>query len=69
MFAKTVVKGSGRNAFYEQLAKATGATPQWNFHKYLVARDGRTVRSFASEVEPGAAELTQAIETALQARA
>ena len=66
MFAKTVVKGSGRNAFYEQLAKATGATPQWNFHKYLMARDGRTVSSFASEVEPGSAALTGAIETALR---
>jgi glutathione peroxidase len=69
MFAKTVVKGSGRNAFYEQLAKATGATPQWNFHKYLVARDGRTVRSFASEIEPVSAPLTQAIEAALKASA
>lgn len=67
MFAKTVVKGSGRNTFYEQLAKATGASPQWNFHKYLVARDAKTVRSFASEVEPGSAPLTQAIEAALKA--
>jgi glutathione peroxidase len=67
MFAKTVVKGAGRNAFYEQLAKVTGATPRWNFHKYLVARDGRTVASFASEVEPGSAPLTRAIEAALKA--
>lgn len=66
MFAKTVVKGTGRNAFYEQLAKATGAVPRWNFHKYLVARDGQTVRSFASEVEPGSAPLVQAIEAALK---
>lgn len=69
MFAKTVVKGSGRNAFYAQLAAATKDVPQWNFHKYLIARDGRTVRSFASAVEPGSAELTKAIEAALQARA
>ena len=66
MFAKTVVKGAGRNAFYEQLARATGAVPRWNFHKYLVARDGQTVRSFASEVEPGSAPLIQAIEAALK---
>lgn len=69
MFAKTVVKGAGRNAFYEQLARATGAAPRWNFHKYLVARDGRTIASFASEVEPGSAPLTQAIEAALKASA
>ena len=66
MFAKTVVKGTGRNAFYEQLAKATGTVPRWNFHKYLVARDGRTVRSFASAVEPGSPALVQAIEAALR---
>ncbi len=69
MFAKTVVKGAGRHAFYEQLARATGAAPRWNFHKYLVARDGRTIASFASEVEPGSAPLTQAIEAALKASA
>jgi glutathione peroxidase len=69
MFSKTVVKGSGRNPFYEQLAAATKATPQWNFHKYLVARDGKTVTSFASQVEPGSAAITGAIEAALKARA
>ena len=68
MFAKTVVKGSGRNAFYQQLATASRATPQWNFHKYLIARDGASVTSFPSEVEPGSAELTRAIEAALRTR-
>lgn len=66
MFAKTVVRGAGRNAFYAQLTGATKAVPQWNFHKYLIARDGQTVRSFASAVEPNSAELTQAIEAALR---
>jgi len=69
MFAKTVVKGAGRNAFYAQLAAATSETPLWNFHKYLIARDGRTVRSFGSMVEPTGSKLTQAIESALQAKA
>jgi len=68
MFAKTVVKGAGRNAFYTQLAAATREEPQWNFHKYLIARDGQTVRSFASAVEPGSADLRTAIEAALRAR-
>lgn len=69
MFAKTVVKGAGRNAFYAQLAAATRDVPQWNFHKYLIMRDGRTVRSFGSMVEPTGSTLTQAIESALQAKA
>jgi glutathione peroxidase len=68
MFSKIVVKGADRHPFYTQLAQATQATPQWNFHKYLIARDGKTVRSFASAVEPGSATLTAAIEAALKDR-
>jgi glutathione peroxidase len=66
MFAKTVVKGPGRNALFAQLAAATREAPQWNFHKYLVGRDGKTVSSFASAVEPGSAVLVRAIEAALK---
>src|SRR5712672_857168 len=37
MFAKTGLK---TNPLYADLAKASGKSPQWNFHKYLVGRDG-----------------------------
>jgi glutathione peroxidase len=67
MFSKTTGVGPQRNAFYTQLFQATKAAPQWNFHKYLIARDGRTVSSFQSAVEPGSAPLTVAIEAALKA--
>ena len=40
MFAKTELK---KNPLYADLARAAGAAPRWNFHKYLVSRDGRTV--------------------------
>lgn len=66
MLDKTAVSGPKRNAFYAQLFQATKAAPQWNFHKYLIARDGKTVRSFASEVEPDSKALVSAIEAALQ---
>ena len=66
MFDKTVVTGSGRNAFYTALVNATRAEPKWNFHKYLISRDGRKVQSFPSAVEPDSATLTAAIESALQ---
>ena len=65
MFNKTVVAGPQRNALYTQLYQATKSAPQWNFHKYLVGRDGRTVTSFASAVEPDSRTLAAAIETAL----
>jgi glutathione peroxidase len=57
MIGKGSVSGAGANAFYKQLAAAAGAAPRWNFHKYLIAPDGRTVYSFDSRVEPDAREV------------
>lgn len=51
------VSGPRANTFFKQLAAAAGAAPQWNFHKYLIAPDGRTVHSFDSQVEPDSREL------------
>jgi glutathione peroxidase len=68
MFAKTVVTGANANPLYRQLAQRTGSTPGWNFHKYLVARDGQQVTSFSTRVDPGNAALVKEIEKQLQAR-
>jgi glutathione peroxidase len=46
------VKGKDASPFYKVLARTTGVEPQWNFHKYLIAPDGKTIYSFPSEVEP-----------------
>ena len=66
MFSKVAVVGPQRTPLYTQLFKATQVAPAWNFHKYLIARDGTTVKSFVSGVEPGSRELVAAIETALK---
>jgi glutathione peroxidase len=65
MFSKTVVSGAKRNALYESLAKATGKTPKWNFHKYLIDRSGKVIASFPSDVTPDNKSLISAIEKAL----
>ena len=65
MFSKTVVKGAQANPLYVQLGKATGKTPGWNFHKYLVDRRGQAVASFVSDVTPQDTTLSAAIERAL----
>ena len=57
MIEKASVAGTGANPFFKQLAAATGESPQWNFHKYLIAPDGKTVYSFATGVEPDAREI------------
>lgn len=68
MMAKTEVAGAGAHPFFQDLAKATGDRPQWNFHKYLIDRSGRKVTSFSSRVEPNSPELTGAIERLLAER-
>jgi len=68
MFAKTSVKESGGSAVFDGLAKATGQRPKWNFHKYVIARDGSRVASFGSNVEPESREFTAKIEEFLGAR-
>lgn len=68
MFAKVRTKaGEGQSPVYEQLGRATGSLPSWNFCKYLVGKDGRPIRFFGSRTAPDAAELRTAIEQALQA--
>jgi glutathione peroxidase len=68
MFAKTVVVGKQANALYLSLAQAMGKAPGWNFHKYLVDRQGQPVGSFVSDVKPGDAAVVAAIEQALAQR-
>jgi glutathione peroxidase len=41
------------------------AVPKWNFHKYLVGRDGKLIAYYPSKVTPQSPELTQAIEKAI----
>lgn len=65
MMAKTDVTGAAAHPFFQELAKATGDRPQWNFHKYLIDRSGRKVTSFSSRVEPSSPELTAAINRLL----
>lgn len=67
MAALSHVRGPQAVPLFRWLAARGGGEPRWNFHKYLVARDGRTVRGFATGVEPDGAEMLRAIETALAA--
>lgn len=68
MFAKSRVVGSERNALYADLARITGQSPGWNFHKYLVARDGTSVASFGTRVDPLDKAFVAQVEKLLDAR-
>lgn len=52
MFEKVHVKGNETTPFYRALAAATGEAPGWNFHKYLINREGKVVASFGSRTTP-----------------
>ena len=65
MFAKSSVTGPQANALYQQLARQTGQAPRWNFHKYLIARDGTVVDNYSSLTSPDSRSVVRAIEQQL----
>ncbi len=66
MFAKSSVRGVAANPLFKELASITGESPSWNFHKYLISRDGSKVQSFGSQIAPESKTLTEAIDRLLQ---
>lgn len=68
MFEKTAVSGPNANALFRELAQATGKSPQWNFHKYLIDRKGRIVSNYASNTGPLDKQLLSDLDRALVAR-
>ncbi|NJK90745.1 MAG: glutathione peroxidase [Blastochloris sp.] len=65
MFEKVVTQGDKASPLYVFLARGWGE-PKWNFHKYLVGKDGRVRAAFPSKVAPDSAELAGAIAAALK---
>ncbi|MBR0656715.1 glutathione peroxidase [Plastoroseomonas arctica] len=59
------VRGPQAIPLFRFLATSSGSTPGWNFHKYLVARDGRRITSFSTSVEPNQPTLLRAVDAAL----
>ena len=65
MTAKVATKGDEVHPFYAWVRAETGSGPKWNFHKYLIAPDGKLIGSFPSNVKPMSGQLTKAIEKTL----
>jgi len=71
MFAKIPVKGENKPELFKYLT--TAANPdrvgdiRWNFEKFLVGKDGKLQRRFATGVEPSDPKLVEAIEKAVSA--
>jgi glutathione peroxidase len=66
MAAKATVIGPNAHPFYKWAAEARPKEiPRWNFHKYLVGRDGYIADVFASAVEPTDTRIKTALGRAL----
>lgn len=52
MFEKTHVAKRNADPIYQTLGKIAGEFPEWNFHKYIINREGKLVASFASRIKP-----------------
>jgi glutathione peroxidase len=68
MAALTRVRGPEAHPLFVWLGAQAGGPPRWNFHKFLVGRDGRSVRAFPTATEPEAPVLVRAVEAALDGR-
>jgi glutathione peroxidase len=65
IYEKVKTKGDGQSPVYAFLT-AKHAAPKWNFHKYVVGKDGQVKAAFSSSVAPDSEELRKAIEAALE---
>jgi len=65
MFEKTTVKENNAHPFFAKLAEEAGTYPTWNFHKFLIGRDGQLIGEFSPRTQPYDEDLVAGIEQAL----
>ncbi len=67
MAGKEHVIGGNAHPLYRWIAQklGEGGAPRWNFHKYLISKDGELLEAWGSRTAPEAPEVEAAIEKAL----
>lgn len=68
MFEKVTVKEGNAHPFFDQLAAKSGTYPTWNFHKYLIGRNGELISEFSPRTQPYNDDLVAAIQLALTSK-
>ena len=64
-----IANGAKRHPFYAWIAKELGeqALPRWNFHKYLIGKDGALLETFPAKQTPLGPHMLEQIGKALAA--
>ena len=64
----TPVRGKDAHPFYKWAREdyGIGAIPKWNFHKILIAKNGKIVDTFSSITKPSSKKFIKAIEKAIK---
>lgn len=65
MFEKTSVREGEAHPFFDALAAESGTYPTWNFHKFLIGRNGELITQFSPRTKPYNEDVVSAIESAL----
>jgi len=67
MAAKEHVIGGNAHPLYRWIVQqlGEGGAPRWNFHKYLIGKNGELLEAWGSRTAPEAPEVATAIEKAL----
>ena len=65
MFTKTKVRGKDAHPFFKLLTQETDSSPKWNFHKYLIGKDGTIIDSFATVTGPRSNKIIKKIDELL----
>ena len=71
MFSKISVKGKYTHPLYQYLTSPEannefGGPITWNFNKFLIDKDGKTIARFPSKIDPLDPQITEAIEAELE---
>ncbi len=62
---KIHVRGSDAHPVFKWLQQGTDTSVKWNFYKFLVDRNGKPVKAFASMTEPNDKKIIDSIEALL----
>ena len=63
----TNVRGDNAHPIYKWISENVSVigTPRWNFHKYLIGKDGQIINWFSSMTSPTSQSFTNQVEKAL----